>query len=192
MALEAAAGGKPFDVILMDMQMPVMDGYAATSRLREDRVQGAIIALTAHAMKDDRERCLQAGCDEYAAKPINVPALLQLMESLGAGVASSVKEVLMADPALRELTRRFAGDTVAIVEQLRKQLEAGHLMELSASTIGSPAPGDRRISRHYPAGSGAGTPDTRRSGTGGPGKADRSPGRVLCRGAAMGRRRRGA
>jgi len=77
--LQAWQGGKPFDVVLMDMQIPEMDGYDATSRLRREGYPGPIIALTAHAMADDRDKCLSAGCNEYVTKPVDRERLLGLI-----------------------------------------------------------------------------------------------------------------
>jgi CheY-like chemotaxis protein len=76
---KATSEQRPFHVILMDMQMPEMDGYAATSQLRSANYPGVIIALTAHAMDSDRDKCLQAGCTDYATKPIDRKHLVALL-----------------------------------------------------------------------------------------------------------------
>jgi signal transduction histidine kinase/ActR/RegA family two-component response regulator len=77
-ALLARANGSPHDVILLDMQMPIMDGYAAAARMREAGIVAPIVALTACALSGEREKCIAAGCDAYATKPINRADLLSI------------------------------------------------------------------------------------------------------------------
>jgi signal transduction histidine kinase len=78
------ASNHKYDLILMDIQMPVMDGYEATQVLRERGLKIPIIALTAHAMKDEVQRCIMAGCTEHFSKPINHLALLKKIQELTA------------------------------------------------------------------------------------------------------------
>jgi CheY-like chemotaxis protein/nitrogen-specific signal transduction histidine kinase len=117
-ALEALAGAD-YDLVLMDVQMPEMDGIEATVKIREqERDTGRsipIVAMTAHAMTGDRERCLAAGMDEYVAKPVNYAELDGIMERLLRS-RNGEQEIaaLSVDPTIfdrRTLLQRLDGDT---------------------------------------------------------------------------------
>jgi CheY-like chemotaxis protein/HPt (histidine-containing phosphotransfer) domain-containing protein len=127
-AVDAIAGGT-FDLVLMDVQMPEMDGLEATAAIREaEQVTGGhvpIIALTAHAMKGDREACLAAGADGYLSKPVNVTELFELIDDLTGSAAIASPELIaitpLAEPAfnMKDLLARVEGDRSLMVELAR-------------------------------------------------------------------------
>lgn len=96
-ALAAAETGHAFDVILMDMQMPVLDGIGATCELRARNYQGPIIALTANALTSDIERCLSAGCNGYSPKPIRRIELFNLIRKLAVKARNKPASVVTGD-----------------------------------------------------------------------------------------------
>ncbi len=87
----ALAATESPDLILMDMSLPAMDGWEATRRVKAAPATASVpvIALTAHAMSGDRERALEAGCDDYDTKPVELPRLLAKMDALLAGREAS-------------------------------------------------------------------------------------------------------
>ena len=129
-----------FDLVLMDVQMPEMDGFAATRaiRKREQQTGGRIpiIALTAHAMKGDRERCLEAGMDAYVSKPVRVHELHQVIAQQVAGPADehvksaeadhwqqAVRSVQGDTELLRELTVVFLDEYARLVSEIQRSLD---------------------------------------------------------------------
>jgi signal transduction histidine kinase/DNA-binding response OmpR family regulator len=134
--------GQQFDVVLMDVQMPEMGGFEATAAIRALEIERKtkrmpIIAMTAHAMKGDRERCLAAGMDEYLTKPLDPRLLCTLVEQMAAAVPPAPYAVeLFSLPTevlarvggdrelLAEISRLFVDDAPRHLERIREALDA--------------------------------------------------------------------
>ncbi len=120
----AALEGETFDVVLMDIQMPEMDGFQAVATLRErERQRGGhmrVIALTAHALKGDRERCLGAGFDDYLCKPLRATELREALDSLAAEPASQQDRTLIG---LERLERTCDGDAEFMREMIDSYID---------------------------------------------------------------------
>ncbi len=128
----AALKKEPFDAILMDVQMPEMDGLTATRLIREnERMTGRhipIIAMTAHAMRGDREKCLAAGMDSYVPKPINPEEFYAVIESLvpGSGVPAEAESELESPAAVVDMNAlliRVEGDKDLLAQMAELFLE---------------------------------------------------------------------
>ena len=165
LAVEALAA-QSFDLCLMDVQMPEMDGYEATASIRAKESAGTsripIIAMTAHAMKGDRERCLEAGMDGYVSKPIQADELIQVAESFAGSevpietIETSTEPALdwnLAlsrldgdEPLLLDLASLFCGESERMLSVVRTAVDsksadalqrAAHTMKGSVSTFGA-------------------------------------------------------
>ena len=126
MARRSAAEGRPYDLILMDIQMPGLDGYEATRRLRDEGWRRPIVALTAHALPRDRQRCLDAGCDDSIAKPVeNITLLATVARHLRQKLGPTA-EVAQAEPAPRRTSGRPLGQ--GILDQRTMQSLLGEFL----------------------------------------------------------------
>ncbi|HEV8292285.1 MAG TPA: ATP-binding protein, partial [Tepidisphaeraceae bacterium] len=131
-ALGAVNAGTPFDLIFMDMQMPEMDGYAASAKLRSKGYGGPIVALTAHAMATDREKCLMSGCTEYLSKPARKPELLAMASRfLSRTPALPAIKSSSNDEAVRAFLATFVGELPLHVLRLKSLLQEGNLENLN-------------------------------------------------------------
>ena len=155
----AAVGDRPYDLVLMDVQMPEMDGLEATRRIveRHGDARPRIVALTADAMQDDRERCLAAGMDDYLTKPIRPAELVEALERaarpratvLEAGVLDRLLATTGDDPEfVGALLDTFAEDAPALLAQLggalaandaETAIRASHTLKSNAATFGATA-----------------------------------------------------
>ncbi|HEU4582462.1 MAG TPA: CheR family methyltransferase [Polyangiaceae bacterium] len=138
---QARAHGQAFDAIVLDMQMPVMDGFRAAPALRAAGHTGLIIALTANAMKGDAERCLSVGCDEYLSKPVDRLRLLHLLaQGKGGGELASAPPAAGADvpvpPAARSFRQRvlIVDDNPDATELLSVLLDSHDLEAITAKS----------------------------------------------------------
>ncbi|MHC4990696.1 MAG: ATP-binding protein [Planctomycetota bacterium] len=127
--VDAEQRGERFDLVLMDMEMPVMDGYTAVERLRKIGVDLPILALTAHAMIGDEERCLRIGCNAYLSKPVVPEVLLEtIRKSLEARrpcPKPATPTGFAASPAFAKLRQQYVGGLPSVIDEIRAAMSSG-------------------------------------------------------------------
>lgn len=118
-----------FDVILMDIQLPEMNGYEATKQIRDQGYGGPVLAVTANAMKGERERCLASGCDDYLSKPLNFSKLFSLIAKYTQRAArpaaiKAIKSRYEEDPRVAPLLNRYVQGLEDKLTRIKQSLAA--------------------------------------------------------------------
>ncbi|MCB1876685.1 MAG: response regulator [Chromatiales bacterium] len=131
-AVEQALTGN-FDLILMDLQMPVMGGLEAVQLLRMTLYEGPIVALTAHSMNGDRDKALDAGCSDFLTKPVDWQALYKVIATyLPMTETDSDASIAPEDPELSELIGRFVASLPGTLKEMEQAVEQGDFQRLSS------------------------------------------------------------
>jgi two-component system sensor histidine kinase/response regulator len=134
------AGQAPYALILMDCQMPRMDGYSATHRLRELGIKTPIVAMTAHTLSGDREKCIEAGMDDYLAKPIAIDLLAACLERWLPSAAIQPMPALV--PAVVELAGDSEDDIFSYARFLKNMMDDSELAVTLLRMFLANMPGD--------------------------------------------------